>query len=177
MLAAVLFLALHQGKGAPRTAVYKFVRCNPEGDQANCVTHQSPEMEWSPDLPSKLPASTAMYLEAEPEEGESPLGEEIEVEEDKEEEEPMMSQEGESPEPDYGSGGYEGSGFQDTFMADRAFMTAKSETGSGESWKVDAEQYTGEDMTTMRRLFPSRSLVDEAKPEDQEMKEDHLLQL
>uniref|UniRef100_A0A3P8P521 Uncharacterized protein n=1 Tax=Astatotilapia calliptera TaxID=8154 RepID=A0A3P8P521_ASTCA len=44
---------------APRTAVYKFMRCNPDGDQANCVTQQSPEMEWSPDLPSKLPASAA----------------------------------------------------------------------------------------------------------------------
>uniref|UniRef100_A0A8C9ZK67 Uncharacterized protein n=1 Tax=Sander lucioperca TaxID=283035 RepID=A0A8C9ZK67_SANLU len=44
--------------GAPRTAVYKFVRCNPKGDQANCVTQQSQEMAWSPDLPAKLPAST-----------------------------------------------------------------------------------------------------------------------
>jgi len=48
--------------GAPRTAVYKFVRCNPEGDQANCVTQQSPKMAWSPELPAKLPASTARYL-------------------------------------------------------------------------------------------------------------------
>uniref|UniRef100_A0A671Y6I2 Uncharacterized protein n=1 Tax=Sparus aurata TaxID=8175 RepID=A0A671Y6I2_SPAAU len=31
--------------GAPKTAVYKYVRCNPEGDQANCVTLQSPEMD------------------------------------------------------------------------------------------------------------------------------------
>lgn len=48
--------------GAPRTAVYKFVRCNPVGDQANCVTHQGPEMAWNPDLPAKLPASAAQYL-------------------------------------------------------------------------------------------------------------------
>uniref|UniRef100_A0A8C2X0I3 Uncharacterized protein n=1 Tax=Cyclopterus lumpus TaxID=8103 RepID=A0A8C2X0I3_CYCLU len=47
--------------GAPRTAVYKFVKCNPEGDQANCVTQQSPKMAWSADLPAKLPASTAHY--------------------------------------------------------------------------------------------------------------------
>uniref|UniRef100_A0A669CP12 Uncharacterized protein n=2 Tax=Oreochromis TaxID=8139 RepID=A0A669CP12_ORENI len=44
-------------RDSPRTAVYNFVRCNPDGDQANCVTQQSPEMEWSPDLPTKLPAS------------------------------------------------------------------------------------------------------------------------
>uniref|UniRef100_A0A3Q2WXM2 Chemokine interleukin-8-like domain-containing protein n=1 Tax=Haplochromis burtoni TaxID=8153 RepID=A0A3Q2WXM2_HAPBU len=48
--------------GLMSTAVYKFMRCNPDGDQANCVTQQSPEMEWSPDLPSKLPASAAEYL-------------------------------------------------------------------------------------------------------------------
>lgn len=48
--------------GAPRKAVYKFVKCNPEGDQANCVTQQSPSMAWSPDLPAKLPAATAQYL-------------------------------------------------------------------------------------------------------------------
>ncbi|GLD49032.1 uncharacterized protein AKAME5_002737700 [Lates japonicus] len=66
LLLAVSCLALHNGKGAPRTAVYKFVRCNPEGGKANCVTQQSAEMAWSPDLPAKLPASTAQYLEAEP---------------------------------------------------------------------------------------------------------------
>uniref|UniRef100_A0A672F9J5 Uncharacterized protein n=1 Tax=Salarias fasciatus TaxID=181472 RepID=A0A672F9J5_SALFA len=48
--------------GAPRTAVYKFVRCNPEDDDANCVTQQTQEMEWSPDLPGKLPASAAQNL-------------------------------------------------------------------------------------------------------------------
>uniref|UniRef100_A0A4W6G2F9 Uncharacterized protein n=1 Tax=Lates calcarifer TaxID=8187 RepID=A0A4W6G2F9_LATCA len=51
--------------GAPRTAVYKFVRCNPEGGKANCVTQQSAEMEWSPDLPAKLPASTAQMCKCE----------------------------------------------------------------------------------------------------------------
>uniref|UniRef100_A0A3P9H1P2 Uncharacterized protein n=1 Tax=Oryzias latipes TaxID=8090 RepID=A0A3P9H1P2_ORYLA len=39
-----------------------FVRCNPNGDQANCVVQQTPKMPWSPELPSKLPASTAQYL-------------------------------------------------------------------------------------------------------------------
>uniref|UniRef100_A0A8D2ZRK8 Uncharacterized protein n=1 Tax=Scophthalmus maximus TaxID=52904 RepID=A0A8D2ZRK8_SCOMX len=57
-----LSLSLSLSLGAPQTAVYKLVKCNPEGDQANCVTHQSPEMAWSPDLPAKLPASTAQHL-------------------------------------------------------------------------------------------------------------------
>lgn len=48
--------------GAPRTAVYKFVKCNPDSDQANCVTYQSPEMAYSPELPSKVPASAAEDL-------------------------------------------------------------------------------------------------------------------
>uniref|UniRef100_A0A3P8W8R4 Uncharacterized protein n=1 Tax=Cynoglossus semilaevis TaxID=244447 RepID=A0A3P8W8R4_CYNSE len=48
--------------GAPRDAVYKFLKCNPTGDRTNCVTHQSPEMEWSPELPGKLPASTAQNM-------------------------------------------------------------------------------------------------------------------
>ncbi|XP_068587136.1 serglycin [Cebidichthys violaceus] len=166
-------LAFHNGKGAPRTAVYKFVKCNPEGDQANCVTQQSPKMAWSPDLPAKLPASTAQYLEAEPEEDERPPREdEMELEMD-EEEKPMTSEEGESPgEAEDGSGGYEGSA--DTFMADWAL----GETGSGESWtEKDGEQYKVGDIRGMRRLFPSRSLVAEAKPAAQELREDHLLQL
>uniref|UniRef100_A0A3B3Z9R7 Uncharacterized protein n=1 Tax=Periophthalmus magnuspinnatus TaxID=409849 RepID=A0A3B3Z9R7_9GOBI len=48
--------------GAPTTAVYNFLKCNPEGDQANCITHQTRSMEWSPDLPTKLPASLADLL-------------------------------------------------------------------------------------------------------------------
>uniref|UniRef100_A0A3Q1BXY5 Uncharacterized protein n=1 Tax=Amphiprion ocellaris TaxID=80972 RepID=A0A3Q1BXY5_AMPOC len=55
--------AIYLCVGAPRTAVYKFVRCNPEGGQANCVTQQTPEMTWSPDLPAKLPASRAFKCE------------------------------------------------------------------------------------------------------------------
>lgn len=48
--------------GAPRTAVYKFVKCKPDGDQANCVTYQSPEMAYSSELPPKIPASAAEDL-------------------------------------------------------------------------------------------------------------------
>ncbi|XP_070692366.1 serglycin [Pempheris klunzingeri] len=173
LLLAFFCLALHHGEGAPRTAVYKFVRCNPEGDQANCVTHQSPEMAWSTDLPAKLPASTAQYLEAEPVEGESPSWKE-----GKEEvkETPMMSEEGESPMNfEGGSGGFEGSA--DGTFVDWAFLSAKSETGSGESWRdKDTELYKGGDMDAMRRSFPSWFLAGEAKPEEHELKEDHLLQ-
>lgn len=163
-------LAVHNGQGAPRTAVYKFVKCNPEGDQANCVTQQSPKMAWSPDLPAKLPASTARYLEAEPEEAESPpKDEEVELEM-YEDEKPMKSEEGESPVETDGSGGYEGSA--DTMMADWAL----GETGSGESWaEKDEELYKDGDMRGMRRLFPRRFL--EAKPAEQDLREDHLLQL
>ncbi|XP_041792114.1 serglycin [Chelmon rostratus] len=172
-------LALHNGIGAPRTAVYKFVRCNPEGDQANCVTHQSPPMAWSPDLPGKLPASTAQYLEAEPVESEIPLREEEEEEDVLEEETPMLSEEGESPMfymPEEGSGGYEGSAADIIPMADQAFEAAESETGSGQSW-TEKDMKLGEDRMGMRRLFPSRSLVGVAKPAEQELREDHLLQL
>ncbi|KAE8297132.1 hypothetical protein D5F01_LYC03747 [Larimichthys crocea] len=140
-------LALHNAKGAPQTAVYKFVRCNPEGDQANCVTQQSPEMAWSPELPAKLPASAAQYLEAEPVQDDSPMWEDG---------------------PVFGSGDHEGSGYaaEDNTMADKA----ESETGSGESWT----EKDGEGM--FMRMFPSRSLFGEAKPAEHELREDHLLQ-
>ncbi|XP_068430428.1 serglycin [Clinocottus analis] len=160
-------LALHNGQGAPRTAVYKFVKCNPEGNQVNCVTQQSPKMAWSPDLPAKLPASTAKYLEAEPEKDESPPTEEEVDLEMYEDEKPMNSEEGELPVETDGSGGYEGSA--DTIMADWAL----GETGSGESRaEKDEELYKD---GGMRRLFRSRFL--EAKPAEQELREDHLLQL
>ncbi|KAF3832526.1 hypothetical protein F7725_026191 [Dissostichus mawsoni] len=164
-------LALHNGNGAPRTAVYKFVKCNPEGDQANCVTQRGPE------------------IEAEPEEGESPPSEEdVELEMEEEEDEPMTSEEGESPVLiDDGSGSFEGSATEDMLMADLPFGAAESDTGSGESWaekgedlyKVGAVRGMRDmrGMRGMRRLFPSRSLVDEAKPAEQELREDHLLQL
>ncbi|XP_028258428.1 serglycin isoform X2 [Parambassis ranga] len=166
ILLAVLFcLALHNGKGAPRTAVYKFVRCNPDGDRANCVTLQSPKMAWTEDLPAKLPASTAQYLEAEPVEDESPLMEEEEEEPMEEDETQMISQEGEPPMAfpgEEGSGSYEGSGAESPYMAD---MRTAREAGS-----------VG-DKNAIRRLFPSRSLAGEAKPAEHELKEDHLLQL
>ncbi|KAG7236002.1 hypothetical protein INR49_001400 [Caranx melampygus] len=173
LLLAISCLALHNAKGAPSTAMYKFVRCNPVGDQANCVTHQGPEMAWNPDLPAKLPASAAQYLEAEPVEDESPQIEE--EEEEMEEENDPMIEERLSPElfpAEEGSGGYEGSGFG--FMEDQAIGAAESETGSGEK---DMDQKTGEDLRGLRRLFPSRSAVGEAKPAEQELRDDHLLQL
>ncbi|XP_034536607.1 serglycin [Notolabrus celidotus] len=169
-------LALHNGKGAPRTAVYKFLRCNPEGDQANCVTQQSPEMAWSPELPAKLPSSTAQYLEAEPVEDEKPDREgeeEDEVELEVEDETPMLGEEGESPAVYFyeeASGAYEGSAYEGSFMADKAI-----ESGSGAS---STDKYFGlqkGESRGMRRLFGSRFLVGEAKPEEQELKEDHLL--
>ncbi|XP_072321109.1 serglycin [Eucyclogobius newberryi] len=116
----VFGLALSGGQGAPSTAVYKFVKCNPEGDQANCITHQTANMEWSQDLPTKLPASAAQYLEAEPVEDERDPEEEDIVEEE------SLSAEDKSPEvylSEDGSGD-EGSGF----MADRPFS---AEDGSG----------------------------------------------
>ncbi|XP_028258427.1 serglycin isoform X1 [Parambassis ranga] len=179
ILLAVLFcLALHNGKGAPRTAVYKFVRCNPDGDRANCVTLQSPKMAWTEDLPAKLPASTAQYLEAEPVEDESPLMEEEEEEPMEEDETQMISQEGEPPMAfpgEEGSGSYEGSGAESPYMAD---MRTAREAGSGESWpETDSELTKVGDKNAIRRLFPSRSLAGEAKPAEHELKEDHLLQL
>ncbi|XP_012775070.1 serglycin isoform X1 [Maylandia zebra] len=173
LLLLISCLALHSTKGAPRTAVYKFMRCNPDGDQANCVTQQSPEMEWNPDLPSKLPASAAEYLEAEPVEDEnSPMEEddeeEQEYEEEAEEEESKLS---ESPGiflGEEGSGGYEGSAAEGPYMADKSNL---GETGSGMLWKES------EDMSDLRRLFASRRTSDEVKPDERDYKEDHLLQL
>uniref|UniRef100_A0A3B4VH32 Uncharacterized protein n=1 Tax=Seriola dumerili TaxID=41447 RepID=A0A3B4VH32_SERDU len=125
-------MTLFLSPGAPTTAVYKFVRCNPEGDQANCVTQQSPEMAWNPDLPGKLPASAAQYLYVPMCCGKM-----------EEEETPMISEQGESPGdflPEEGSGGYEGSAFGGVIMAHPAFGTAESETGSGEK---DMDPQTG----------------------------------
>uniref|UniRef100_A0A3Q2Z1K4 Uncharacterized protein n=1 Tax=Hippocampus comes TaxID=109280 RepID=A0A3Q2Z1K4_HIPCM len=101
---------------APRTAVYKFVKCRPEGNRANCVTQQSPQMEWSPDLPTKLPPpSSAPYLDAQPveEEGSGSMSESEDVQ------------------PEDGSG-YEGSA--GSFWMDSSFDTnTEQEMGSGES--------------------------------------------
>ncbi|CAL9701738.1 unnamed protein product [Knipowitschia caucasica] len=173
----VVSLALSGGLGAPTTAVYKFVKCNPEGDQANCITHQSTNMEWNPDLPSKLPASAAQYLEAEPEEDERDAEEEypedyeypVEEEENPEEEEYPEEEEEEeeykSPEVyiSEGGSGDEGSGFMvDLTMA---------ENGSGE--RMDIQTKGG------RIIYKQNwgDILDEQKPAKEEMKEDHLLHL
>ncbi|TDH17176.1 hypothetical protein EPR50_G00005730 [Perca flavescens] len=171
-------LALHNGKGAPKTAVYKFLRCNPN-NQANCVTQKSPEMAWRPDLPAKLPASAAQYLDAEPDEGESPPREDgVELRMEEEETPSMSEQRDVSVQTEDGSGGFEGSAAESTFMADWAFVPAERDAGSGESrTEEDGKLYKVGVTSGMRRLFPSRSLVGEAKPAEQELKEDHLLQL
>ncbi|XP_011490480.1 uncharacterized protein LOC101156394 [Oryzias latipes] len=161
-------LALIHAKGTPTTAVYKFVRCNPNGDQANCVVQQTPKMPWSPELPSKLPASTAQHLEAEPVEGESPPNEdeddyETEVEE---EETPMESEDGESPsvgEESFGS--LEGS-------ADGA-TPVEIDMGSGDSGIETAERKDGE-MSKMKTLFSSMKAM---KPTKKDLEEDHLLKM
>ncbi|XP_055010849.1 uncharacterized protein LOC110175425 isoform X2 [Boleophthalmus pectinirostris] len=145
--------------GAPSTAVYKFVKCNPEGDQANCITHQSANMEWSRDLPTKLPASATQYLEAEPVEDErDPEEEEDPVEE---EEEFLGSEEGESPLvylPEDGSGDG-GSGF----MAD-----------------IDSKELLDKNYKPNRggrknRTWDWLDKRDEQKPSKEEMMEEHLL--
>ncbi|XP_072236491.1 serglycin [Leuresthes tenuis] len=182
LLLLISCLALHNGKGAPTTAVYKFVRCNPVGDQANCVTLQSPPMPWSSDLPSKLPASAAQYIEVESVEDESPLideGDEVyEQEEMEEEETPIKSEDGESPGmflSDEGSGSYEGSAVDGPYYADWA-SPAESETGSGEHLEEFAPR-KDENESSMRKLFPSSPFTGEAKPTQQDLEEDHLLKL
>ncbi|XP_077569514.1 serglycin [Stigmatopora nigra] len=72
-ITACCFIVLH-AQGAPRTAVYNFVKCQPQGNDPNCVTQQSPPMEWSPDLPKKLPPSSASFLDALPVEDEGSTG-------------------------------------------------------------------------------------------------------
>ncbi|XP_076012226.1 serglycin [Genypterus blacodes] len=160
VLSIVAFcLAVNSGIGAPSTAKYQFVRCNPAGGQSNCVTHQSPEMEWSPELPSKLPASATQYLDAKPV---------VEDEQPKREEEKsmFMSEDG---------SGFEGSADGGQFIADWASVT---DNGSGERWTEDMYQprevmrgYT----KGLKRLVRLRAKISEAKPADEEMKEDHLL--
>lgn len=170
-LLVVACLELHNGIGAPRTAVYKFVRCNPEGGNANCVTQQTSKMPWSPDLPSKLPAADAKYLDAEPIEGESPSRDE--KEEVVEEETPMRSEDGESPwlfPVDEGSA-FEGSATDYFPFADQP-TGAESEPGSGESWTDSFQPKVGK-VRSMRRLFAG----EEAKPTEQDLQEDSLLKM
>lgn len=166
----VFSLALSGGLGAP-TAAYKFVKCNPEGNQANCITHQSANLEWSPDLPARLPATAAQYLEAEPVEDEhdpeQEMGEEDDVEDEEYEEEYESPEEGESPVvalSEVGSGD-EGS----AFMADWA---TPADTGSGE---LLAKNYEPNKGGRKNRKGAFWSLLDEQKPAMEEMKEDQLL--
>ncbi|RVE74631.1 hypothetical protein OJAV_G00024030 [Oryzias javanicus] len=163
-------LALINVKGAPRTATYKFVRCNPNGDQTNCVVQQTPAMPWSPELPSKLPASTAQYLEAEPVEDESPTSEEEDdyEAEMEEEETPMESEDGESPSvAEESFGNFEGSS-EGTDLA----TGAKIDIGSGD-FGTETELKDG-DMSTMKRFFSSTKVV---KPSKTDLEEDHLLKI
>ncbi|KAM4743626.1 serglycin [Anableps anableps] len=172
-LLVVACLAIRDGKGAPSTAVYKFVRCNPEGGEANCVTQQSSKMPWNPDLPSKLPASDAEYLDAEPVEDESPSWEH-KKEEVVEKETPMRSEDGESP---WLYPAEEGSGYEGSATDYLPFATgAESETGSGESW-TDSVQSKGGKVRGMKGFFPGSFPRGEAKPTEQDLEEDSLLKM
>ncbi|XP_051920389.1 serglycin [Hippocampus zosterae] len=154
-LAACCLIALH-AEGAPRTAVYKFVKCRPEGNHANCVTQRSPQMEWSPDLPTKLPPSSAHYLDAQPveQEGSGSMSEFDDVQ------------------PEDGSG-YEGSA--GSFWIDSSFDTnTEQEMGSGESL---TDQYAGRTTSEAFRKFLDSSWRGQDKGAEREMQEEHFLQL
>lgn len=165
-LLVVACLALHNGNGAPKTAVYKFVRCNPEGGNANCVTQQTSKMPWSQDLPSKLPAADAKYLETEPDEGESPSRDE--KEEVVEEETPMRSEDGESPGLSQLDESYALEGSATDELTSAIEPTGdEGDTGSG-----DFQPKVGK-VRSMRRLFPG----EEAKPTERDLQEDSLLKM
>ncbi|XP_068178538.1 serglycin [Antennarius striatus] len=165
-------LAFHTGKGAPRRAVYKFVKCNPEGNQANCITHKSAKMAWSPELPTKLPAADALYLKAKPVEEEHPLREEKEKKEEeagvkKDKKETLKIEDLESHTSAY----YEGSGLGD-LSEDRPIVNAESETGSGGLWeKEDVVQNKALDVIIRNWMYRK------AKPEEWEMREEQFLKL
>ncbi|KAG7482320.1 hypothetical protein JOB18_018725 [Solea senegalensis] len=160
LLLVISCLALHNGKGVPTKASYQFVRCNPNGDQANCVTYQSPEMPWSQELPAKLPASTAQYLKAET----------VKDEHAPENKEDKMGVEEES------SGYYEGSAFEVPLNRDQGFVATESDPGSGESW-TDMDLNKGVHTMDLRWLLRLKSKAGEDKPAEQELREDNLLQL
>ncbi|XP_054626754.1 serglycin [Dunckerocampus dactyliophorus] len=162
MTATLFFVAcglfvLQNVQGVPRTAAYKFVKCRPDGDRANCVAHQSPEMEWTPELPTKLPASSAQYLDSQP------------VDED---EDTVRLREA----TDDGSG-YEGSAGQ--FLMDTFDVNTEREMGSGEPWTPrDTEQYkVGREYSEAFRRFLGGFQLDQEKPAEKDLEEDHLLQL
>ncbi|XP_077448822.1 uncharacterized protein LOC144068288 [Stigmatopora argus] len=136
-IAACCLVVLH-AHGAPRTAVYNFVKCQPQDNNPNCVTQQSPPMEWSPDLPNKLPPSSASFLDAQPVEDEGSSG--------------TFEMEPELLEPvDFsgsGSGDSGGPVWSDALL----IPTYEWELGSGKSWieegrrlleKADAEDLWG----------------------------------
>ncbi|XP_077420013.1 serglycin [Vanacampus margaritifer] len=155
-IAACCLLALH-AEGAPKTAVYKFVKCRPEGERANCVTQQSPPMEWSPDLPTKLPASSAQYLDG------LPL-----------EEEGLTSESTEVVQPEDGSG-YEGSA--GPLWMDYPFDTnIEQEMGSGESL-TNMDRSAGRLQSEALRWVFGISRQDQDRAAEKEMQEDHFLQL
>lgn len=144
-----------------------------------------------------------MFLsEAEPEEGESPPREEEEELEMYEDEKPRRSEEGESPVETDGSGGYEGSA--GTIMAGGTFgETGSGESWAEKEEELYKGNFWGKrsckDLIVfkvllsfapcslilffllvdgnVRRLFQRRSLFAEAKPAEQELREDQLLQL
>ncbi|XP_072769426.1 serglycin [Nerophis lumbriciformis] len=156
LIVACSFLVLQNAQAVPKTAVYKFIKCRPESDRANCVTQQGPEMEWSPDLPSKLPASSAQYLEALPvDKDEGPAVRMNELADD--------------------GSGYEGSAgqFLDTFD-----VNTEREMGSGESGTPRyTEHYkVGRPYSQAFRRFLRGSRQDLEEPAEKELKEDHLLQ-
>ncbi|XP_077376088.1 serglycin [Festucalex cinctus] len=152
-IAACCLVALH-AEGAPKTAVYKFVKCRPEGDRANCVTQQSPQMEWSTDLPTKLPASSAQYLDGLPVEEEGSTSESTDV-----------------VQPEDGSGSEGSAG---PFWMDYSFDTnTEPEMGSGESLDRSDGRRQSE---ALRRVF-GISWQDQDRAAEREMQEDHFLQL
>lgn len=66
------------------------------------------------------------------------------------------------------SGGYEGSAGEDLFMP--------VESGSGDSW-TEKELYKDGGLRSLRRLFPSRPLGEEAKNKEQDLEQEQILQL
>ncbi|KAK2854157.1 hypothetical protein Q5P01_006818 [Channa striata] len=153
LLLVVSCFALHNGHGAPTTAVYKLVKCNPKDGQANCVTHQSAEMEWSPDLPGKLSAAEAQHLETTAVEDEHPDREGTDEKDTSESEQTMSSDEGESPSYEGGSGDE----MYISWNSDESFSKTMTETGSGEE---DMDLNKGEDKSYTGHVY-RRSLREE----------------
>ncbi|XP_040925960.1 serglycin [Betta splendens] len=162
LLLVLSCLALHNAKGAPTTGRYMLVKCSPKDTNANCVTYRSSEIALTPDLPTQLPASSAKHLEVVPVQDEHPDMEEGELEARE------VSDEGESPYPlyEYGSG-LEGSTDEGGYYADQAFVNTGSDTGSGES---NMDLFKGEEKS-------SWPVADEPKAAEEDLMEDHLLQM